>query len=127
MSAPTIYLAARWSRWEEMNGYAARLLDARVLVTSTWHRDAPQYIAREAAGVAYSDVLARHIAERDLADLREAETLALFTPGGRRGGLYVELGIALERELQIIVIGPQTNVFTPTTLCRCDTGYRGVA
>ena len=32
MSAPTIYLAARWSRWEEMNGYADRLLDA----TACW-------------------------------------------------------------------------------------------
>ncbi len=41
----------------------------------------------------------RRCAQIDLADIREATNLILFTPGGHSGGCYVDFGYALRRRL----------------------------
>ena len=52
-----------------------------------------------------------------LRDLRQSDMLLCYTTeAGTRGGLYVELGVALERGIPVIIVGPYTNVFT--RLCR---------
>lgn len=107
-----IYLAARYSRREEM------LANARILnaighwVTSRWingehemHDDRP------------APELARQFAEDDIADLEAADLVVAFTeePGAKkgraRGGRHVELGYALGMGKQVVVVGHRENVF----------------
>jgi hypothetical protein len=50
----------------------------------------------------------------DLEDLRKADTLIAFTDASDRyssGGRHVEFGVAVERGMEIYVIGPRENVF----------------
>jgi hypothetical protein len=109
-----IYLAARFSRRDELQGYAAQLTRMGHEVTSRWlwvdHQltDADQQ-DRE---VAY---LRGHVfALDDLADVRRADIVVSFTESprtGTRGGRHVEFGIGLERELGLVIIGPREHVF----------------
>ena len=107
-----IYLAARYDRRNEIQGYANILeKEYGVEITSTWHsrqeepnRDLDKYPQSM-----------RTFAEWDLRDLNQADVIILFSdergefPNG--GGKDVELGIALGRGLEIISIGPYENVF----------------
>jgi hypothetical protein len=97
------YLAARYSRAEEMRGYAAQLEALGHVVTSRWihgHGDRPDM----------------HLAWEDLADLVGAEMLIFFSdePDAKtrgRGGRHVEFGIAVGRAMPILIVGRRENVF----------------
>jgi len=97
------YLAARYSRRNEMQGVARELRSLGHTVVSRWlHADPNRSDAQAAA--------------EDIEDLEECSALILFTEepncGGRnRGGRHVEFGWALGRELDIFVIAPRENVF----------------
>lgn len=134
------YLAARYSRREELLRYAWHLEELGHEVTSRWIRgehEMPEIGDADTTDEAFNTVtderraeIGKRFALEDLDDLMKAECLIAFTeqPGqtkGRgRGGRHVELGFALallslrvsdsERGQwmnQVVVIGPRENVF----------------
>jgi hypothetical protein len=104
----SIYLASRYSRCLELQGYAAQLTTAGHRVASRWHGGNHQ------ADDLSSDNAVRYALE-DLQDLRDANVLILFTEQPRstnsRGGSMVELGIAIATNKRIFIIGPAANIF----------------
>lgn len=114
-----IYLAARYSRYPEMQRYADDLRARGHTITSAWiagdHEvDWTDPRQAEAERVRF--------AVEDLADLMKANICISFTeepgnaPGRNRGGRHVEFGIALSLAMQhegmtCIVVGPRENVF----------------
>lgn len=124
-----VYLAARYSRREELAEYAAVLGFAGFSVTSRWlqgqHQidddgrpigddkeqrfedpddDAPEIVR-----------LRQRFVMEDLEDVRRSNWMIAFTEEPRkstsRGGRHVEFGIAIERGIPIVVIGPRENLF----------------
>lgn len=112
----SIYLAARFSRRAELRGYAHQLEVAGVgEVRARWLVEDHEW-----DGAEDQLALAERLAADDLADLRTADLVVVFTevpsPGGRnRGGRHVEYGVALELwrrgECRLVVVGPAENVF----------------
>lgn len=106
----SIYLAARWSRREEVAGYAVALRAMAIKVTSRWLTDPEHRIAIGTATdqQAFNAKLAGH----DVDDVREAEALVYFAPGGTRGGSHVEFGMALALKRRLYWIGEREHVFS---------------
>jgi nucleoside 2-deoxyribosyltransferase len=102
-----VYLAARFLRREEMEGYVPLFNELGYDVIARWVFGGEEELTRE------------QIARLDLDDVAEAETLVIFThPRGEPqpgGGRFVEMGYALALGKEVIVIGPHENVFTSTT------------
>lgn len=108
-----VYLAARWTRRDEMRIYADDLAQRGHTCTSQWlygntfgddgHR-------------ALTDAESGMCATVDLANIDAADIIVCFTEhpgsGAARGGRHVELGYALGRgDVYVIVVGPIENVF----------------
>jgi hypothetical protein len=96
-----LYLAARYSRREEICTYRRDLEKEGFEVTSRW-LDGKHGKSYEANNIA------QHVlcANEDSADLMRADALVLFTPGGRHGGLFVEFGGALFTGRPCFICGP---------------------
>src|SRR3990167_6344379 len=113
-----IYLAARYSRREELLSYKADLEAAGHTVPARWllgeHQAHDGALEVEAATESMPAV-ARLFAEEDVEDLRAADLLIAFSEpprsGNSRGGRHVEFGMALAWGKPIIVVGPAENVF----------------
>src|SRR4051812_16025064 len=134
-----VYLAARYSRREELCGYRAQLEAHGFVVTSRWLNGQHQL---DAAGAPIGDqgeqlveggegreaaALRRRFCEEDVTDVLDADILISFTeeprkPSSNRGGRHVEFGIALgvNRSLlahgdvpqfRLITIGHRENIF----------------
>lgn len=114
----SIYLAARYSRREEMIGYAGQLEALGYDVDAEWvwkGHDKPKDCSEDREHEFYA-----YAALHDYHDIYNARTLICFTeaasdPNGN-GGKDVELGIALGMEngivkREIILIGPRRTVF----------------
>jgi len=120
-----IYLAARYSRHEEMQGVRDVLQALGHTVTSRWI-EAPE--GRYGRGSFTREQLdedpeyCRAVAERDIADIEAADTFIAFTEadGGGKGGRHAELGyvLALARyrhePMRVIVVGLREHVFHTT-------------
>ena len=115
-----IYLAARYSRREELLTYASRLnhifasLDYKV--QSTWLLGSHQWDgAGEAQAAETIPPEALRFAEDDWKDVCDAEVVVCFTEEPRstnsRGGRHVEFGIALGMGKRVYVVGHRENVF----------------
>lgn len=110
----TIYLASRFSRKRELQGYAHRLDAIGLMVTSRWLGDG----AHEWTGVPDHEippVAQAAFAREDIEDIEKADLFVLFTEPvgqhGTRGGRFVEFGYALALGKRCVVIGPHENVF----------------
>ncbi len=116
----SIYLAARYSRREEIRGYKINLENKGFVVTSRWLED----ISTDEEHILVNKIEesdnsipieARILADIDVSDVMQADTLILFseTPVSKyaRGGRHVEFGIALASNKRVIVIGPRENIF----------------
>ena len=109
-----IYLAARYSRFSEMQQYAAQLTDLGYAVTSRWILGDHDIRAHWQSEAPYYMPL---WADEDFADLVAADTVISFTeaPGetsGRaRGGRHVEFGMALALRKRCLIVGPREHVF----------------
>lgn len=122
-----IYLAARYSRHTEMQGYAAELRAAGHTVTSRWINGSHQVMLngeplgaeREAmfeSGHTSMENQRREFAGHDWDDLMAADIVISFTEQPRmvsnsRGGRHVEFGAALAAGKRCIVVGWRENVF----------------
>ncbi len=108
-----VYLAGRFSRRAEFNGYADTLRSWGFTVDAKWLTEAHEwYGERDEDAI----TAARAFALDDLGDVVAADIVLVFTepanPGGRnRGGRHVEFGIALGQGKDVIVVGQSENVF----------------
>lgn len=108
-----IYLAARFSRIDEMNIVAATLEMLGHQVTCRWilgQHKMPDC----AVGTPEEVAIRQRFAAEDLEDLRAADCCISFTEEPRcatRGGRHVEYGVALERGQRLILVGPREHVF----------------
>ena len=122
----TFYLAARYSRREELCAYKGALESRGHRVPARWLLGEHQVHGLEAARAVESDgpvpaAQARLFAEDDIEDVLAADVMVNFTEaprhGATRGGRHVEYGVALGLRRagygrhQIYVVGPLENVF----------------
>ena len=115
----TIYLAARYSRREELDGYRDQLERIGHQVTSRWlngnHPISDAGLADEHGDQGFGVAERSRFALEDLEDLTAADTIIAFTEAPRstssRGGRHVELGIAIGQGKRVIVVGHRENVF----------------
>lgn len=131
---PRFYLAARYSRREELLGVRDVIEGLGGVVTSRWlngnhqldDHGVPIGEDGEALVEQHADEYpgeARHRAAKlrerfaveDVEDVRLADVLIAFTEEPRasasRGGRHVELGLGLAWGKRVIVVGPRENVF----------------
>ncbi len=122
-----IYLAARYSRREELCGYRTQLQQRGYTVTSRWLNGGHQidHAGKQIGGdgehlvedgtAEEAKALRRHFAVEDVEDVYAADMLIAFTEqprsGHSRGGRHVEFGLAIARGKKVIVVGPRENVF----------------
>ena len=121
-----VYLASRYSRRAELNGYADQLRASGHECTSRWLQGDDQRHGAEAAQAVetarFGSVPVESgalFAEDDIADIRAADIFVVFTsptqPGDTskpsRGGFQVEMGVAWGYLLPIILVGPRVNIF----------------
>lgn len=108
------YLAAMYSRHEELRMYADVLENHGHVVTSRWINGEDQALDSELLHQCNRE-RAQRLLQDDLEDLFAADTLIAFTEapqeGSSRGGRHVEFGIALAHGLRLFVIGPRENLF----------------
>ena len=119
MKGKLVYLAARYSRLEELQVYAADLraigyrVEARWLLGDHQMHEGPDKVESETVSM---PIEARAFALDDFEDVHDADMLIAFseTPragGASRGGRHVEFGLALAWRKQVVVVGPRENVF----------------
>lgn len=121
-----IYLAARYSRREELCGYRQQLEMEGHLVTSRWLNGKHQISDRGTPIGDHGEKLVEEggdeaaelrdmFATEDVSDVRGAKILIAFTEGARsgpsRGGRHVELGMALALQKRVLIVGPRENLF----------------
>jgi hypothetical protein len=103
MKKRKIYLAARYSRKDEMAILADRLKDDGHEITSKWNYGNEAGMSREA------------VALMDYEDVERADTLVLFTERlgsyNRGGGRHFEFGEAYALNKDCFVVGEQEHVF----------------
>lgn len=123
---PSVYLAARYSRREELCRYKSDLEAAGYQVPARWLLGEHQVHGLEAARAVEADGpvpvdQAVLFAEDDIEDLLGADIIVSFTEaprcGATRGGRHVEFGVALglkragAGQHRIYLVGPIENVF----------------
>ncbi len=119
-----VYLAARYSRREELCGYRARLEEMGHEVTSRWLHGQHQALDEE---LVTRPELAGRLAADDVEDIEDCQMLVAFTEvpraGPTRGGRHVEFGIALQLRpvIAAVVVGPVENVFHMLAAVRFET------
>lgn len=133
-----IYLAARYSRREELCGYRTELLERGYRVESRWLNGEHQLsndgtpigeggealvegtlrsgeVLSECEQSERAAALRTRFALDDWEDVNSAELVINFTEPPRskanRGGRHVEFGIALARRARVIVVGYRENIF----------------
>lgn len=115
------YLGSRYSRLEEMRGYAEALQGLGHTVTSQWLTGEYGDLVGATSNPS-GDPAACEAAQHDTADILAADVVIIFTdhPGYQskngRGGFHVEFGVALGRHLmganvRMILVGHRVNSF----------------
>jgi nucleoside 2-deoxyribosyltransferase len=107
-----IYLAARYSRRNEMRIHASELERLGFEVTSRWlEEDKPltQNLGDD------SPTFYQETAQNDLGDIDNSDTMIFFAEDPRvgtpRGGRHVEFGYAYATGKRMVVIGAPENIF----------------
>ncbi len=110
-----IYLAARYSRREELCAYRDTLRELGYVVVSRWlngdHQIDDKGLSEEGSAAERE-----RFAQEDWDDLMSAEICISFTepprtPNASRGGRHVEFGAARAAGKRSIVVGHRENVF----------------
>ena len=105
-----VYLAAQYSRRDELRIYAAYLRQHGVEVTSHWLEETANL-----NGDITDTVFARSTAAIDIEDIERADAILFFAEdplvGIKRGGRHVEFGYALALRKEIYTVGLLENVF----------------
>ena len=106
----SVYLAARFSKQEQLREYRDLFVKKGILVTSTW---LDQDVVTNLGGPGEKHELNTRFAIQDLVDVRLADGLVFFSEPelARRGGRHVEYGYALALGKPIYVVGGKENIF----------------
>jgi len=113
-----IYIAARYSRLNEVQALAQKLRDYGYTVDASWIKGAHEWDS-EAMAVENASkdvpVIGQRFAEDDIADIERSDVMICLTEEPRstngRGGRHVEYGYALAKGIPILILGPRENVF----------------
>lgn len=113
-----IYLAARYSRNDEMRGVRDVLQGMGHKVTSRWIDLHPDIVGDFSESFTVDTLnstpeLCAPLGQHDLDDIDLADCVISFAEpnGGGKGGRHVEFGYALGRGKRMILVGPRENVF----------------
>ena len=124
-----VYLASRYSRIDELNGYKKQLEDRKHKVPARWLLGEHQVHGLEASKAIENDGpipldIAVKFAEDDFEDILHCDAMINFTEvprtGATRGGRHVECGIILGIKAalghaggaqKLFIVGPLENVF----------------
>ncbi len=110
-----VYLAARFSRRKEMQGYADELIALGHRVTARWVVGPPQSSHHPDEVTGHSLAYEERVSVEDLKDVADADCIICFSEQPRetntRGGRHVEFGLAVAAHKRIILVGPRENVF----------------
>jgi hypothetical protein len=107
-----IYLAARYGRHLELQGYAKALTDLGHVITSRWIWGRHQ--VPDDGLDPLENAASEQFAKEDWIDLSAADLCLSFTEPMRtpsRGGRHVEFGIALAWMRRVWIVGPREHVF----------------
>jgi hypothetical protein len=106
-----IYLAARFTRWNEMASRARELQTRGHTITSRWHNGT--HFAKLPFDRTIRSPELSAFADEDLFDIDRAQAVILFTEHGPRigGGPHVEAGYALGQKKRLYILGPRENAF----------------
>jgi hypothetical protein len=108
-----IYVAARFERYQEMQGVRDVLRGMGHEVTSRWidlHGGKESVDGLEDQLQTNPEEFEEY-GEHDLEDIRNADVIMCFAGGGGRGGRHVEWGYAYALGKRMILVGPRENVF----------------
>ena len=110
-----IYLAARYSRIDEMKEHKRELEALGHIVVSRWVDDEKGTDRRVTSEMLLQDLdTAYNVANEDLSDIDDANLFVLFTEPERvltRGGRHFETCYAYFGDLECVLIGARENVF----------------
>jgi len=107
-----VYIAAQYSRKNEMSALVSLLRDHNIHVTSRWLQETlfPTVTLAELSPAYWTST-----AVIDLEDIDKSDTIVFFSEdplvGTPRGGRHVEFGYALAKGKRIVVIGNPENIF----------------
>lgn len=108
-----IYLAARYSRRDEMREIAAKLEQMGHVITSQW-LDTNWEVTEKGSSAAPAEYREEHSAI-DMGDVKAANCIISFTEEPRtsrgRGGRHVEHGLAAAWGHRLVVVGYRENLF----------------
>lgn len=107
-----IYLAARYSRRDQLRSVADELRRLGHTITSRWLET--EWVNRPSDSCAAPPEYRETYATVDMEDVRAADCVISFTeaPGdGSRGGRHVEFGLAVAWGKRLIVVGHRENLF----------------
>lgn len=108
------YLAARYSRREELCVYREHLKLAGIKVTARW-LDGDHQVDDAGLSAEAGRAERERFALEDYQDLQAADIFIAFTEPPRsnpsRGGRHVELGMAIALRKKLHIVGPRENVF----------------
>lgn len=108
-----VYLAARFSRRDELNRYRTELEAEGITVTSRWLLGGHEWVGTPDEAIPRPKLA--QFAVEDLADLMAADVVVCFTESPRsgpaRGGRHTEFGYALAKGKPVVCVGHIENVF----------------
>lgn len=106
------YIAAGYSRKEEVAAIAKELESVGVTITSNWHKERP---APQTGLNDNTESFLRRTARKDIQELTAANYFVMLTVDPdkpfKRGGSCVENGFAIARGLPTMIIGPRQHIF----------------
>ncbi len=107
-----VYLAARYSRKDEIKQKSLELIDLGINCTSRW---LDEKCSADSTMAKVGDEFCLEVAHQDIEDIDRAHVLVLFTEDPEkpfvRGGRHFEAGYAYGRGIQTFTIGYRENVF----------------
>ena len=112
-----VYIAAALDNKNEALRLREELWRHGHTITSRWLDSVEGESAEERA----LDSQCHNWATRDIVDIYAADMLVLLSGGRSTGGRHVELGIALNSEMRLVLIGTPSNIFERAYCEKYDT------
>lgn len=115
-----IYVAGPWVYRSHSIECAKDMRAAGFEVVSRWHDKHHETSPDDSTGLSDPPDLIRSEALQDVEDVRAADVLVVLNLQ-KSEGKAVETGIALERRIPFVVVGPQLNIFTTLAYAHVET------
>ena len=111
-----LYLASRFSRMDELNGYADQLRANGFTIDARWLTGEHGVVGDRVEAARYDIPMeARTFANDDVEDIQKSNGLVFFSQPpcepAPRGGRHFEMGLAYGLQKNILVVGPRENIF----------------